>query len=43
MSKVQDEDINSDEELIAKNQRESLNDLHNGIERFAAKKKVKDR
>ena len=43
VSKVQDEDINSDEELIAKNQRESLNDLHNGIERFAAKKKVKDR
>ena len=43
VSKVQDEDINSDEELIYKNQRESLEDLRSGIDRFSSMKRVKNR
>ena len=33
-SKTQDEDLDSDEELINRNKKESLNDLKNGINRF---------
>ena len=40
MVHAQDEDINSDEDLIAKNQKESLNDLISGIDKFMNKKKV---
>ena len=40
---VQDEDVNSDEELVLRNQTESINDLRKDIEHFVKLKKLRDK